>query len=161
MATSDKRVERMLRHPRRDGPVPPPMDDDADAGAMVDEPAAPTGSRFTLAALAPGLLRLVHYQRAWLRTDVFVGVAVAAYLVPQVMAYAGMVGVPAVAALWTALAALLVYPLLGSSRSLSVGPEATVALLSAVGTGMSIPPADGATTSAARTATTNRIAAKR
>src|SRR4051812_10790853 len=132
MVLFDKRVERMLRHPRRDGPVPPPMDDDGPDGDDDAVEALPPvgGSRFALRALTPGLTSLLHYRRAWLRADVFVGVAVAAYLVPQVMAYAGMVGVPAVAALWTSLAALVVYALLGSSRCLSVGPEATVALLS-------------------------------
>jgi len=130
MVLSDERIARMLRHPRRDGPMPPPIDDEADEDEAVEEPVAFAGSRFSLRALTPGLTRLLHYRRAWLRSDVFVGVAVAAYLVPQVMAYAGMVGVPAVAALWTSLAALVVYALLGSSRCLSVGPEATVALLS-------------------------------
>ena len=49
--------------------------------------------------------------------------AVAAYLVPQVMAYSAIVGVPPVAGLWTALAAMLVYAVMGGSRVLSVGPE--------------------------------------
>ena len=35
------------------------------------------------------------YQRAWLRGDVLAGVTVAAYLVPQVMAYAELAGLPA------------------------------------------------------------------
>jgi sulfate permease, SulP family len=78
---------------------------------------------------APGIGVLRDYQRPWLRADVFGGIAVAAYLVPQVMAYAGIVGVPPVAGLWTALAALIVYAALGGSRVLSVGPESTVALM--------------------------------
>ncbi len=83
----------------------------------------------TLPTLAPGVGVLRHYPRRWLRADVFAGVAVAAYLVPQVMAYAAIVNVPPVAGLWTALAACLVYAALGGSRVLSVGPESTVALL--------------------------------
>jgi SulP family sulfate permease len=78
---------------------------------------------------APGIGVLRDYDRPWLRADVFAGIAVAAYLVPQVMAYASIVGVPPVAGLWTALAALIVYAALGGSRVLSVGPESTVALL--------------------------------
>jgi SulP family sulfate permease len=77
----------------------------------------------------PGIGLLRDYHRPWLRADVFGGIAVAAYLVPQVMAYAGIVGVPPVAGLWTALAALTVYAALGGSRVLSVGPESTVALM--------------------------------
>ena len=78
---------------------------------------------------APGIGVLRDYDRPWLRADVFAGIAVAAYLVPQVMAYASIVGVPPVAGLWTALAALIVYAALGGSRVLSVGPESTVALM--------------------------------
>ena len=78
---------------------------------------------------APGITALRDYYRPWLRADVFAGIAVAAYLVPQVMAYASIVGVPPVAGLWTALAALTAYAVLGGSRVLSVGPESTVALM--------------------------------
>jgi sulfate permease, SulP family len=75
---------------------------------------------------------LRHYDRGWLRGDVVAGVTVAAYLIPQVMAYAGVAGVPPVAGLWGAVVALLVYAVLGTSRRLSVGPESTTALLTAV-----------------------------
>jgi len=78
---------------------------------------------------APGIGALRDYHRPWLRADAFAGIAVAAYLVPQVMAYASIVGVPPVVGLWTALAALTTYAALGGSRVLSVGPESTVALM--------------------------------
>ena len=81
---------------------------------------------------APGLHRLRHYERAWLRPDVLAGIAVAAYLIPQVMAYAEVAGVPPVVGLWAISAALVVYAVLGSSRQLSVGPESTTALMTAV-----------------------------
>ena len=79
----------------------------------------------------PGLYQLLSYQRGWLRGDVLAGVTVAAYLVPQVMAYATVAGLPAVAGLWAALVPLAVYAVLGSSRQLSVGPESTTALMTA------------------------------
>ena len=82
-----------------------------------------------LTAATPGLTRLRHYRRSWWRPDLFAGVAVAAYLVPQVMAYTAIVNVPPVVGLWTALAALVVYAAMGCSRVLSVGPESTVALM--------------------------------
>jgi sulfate permease, SulP family len=85
--------------------------------------------------LAPGLVGLRHYQRAWLRGDLLAGVTVAAYLIPQVMAYAQIAGLPPVAGLWAALPALVVYALLGSSPSLSMGPESTTALMTAVAIG--------------------------
>src|SRR3954447_9536484 len=81
---------------------------------------------------APALHRLLHYQRAWLRFDVLAGIGVAAYLVPQVMAYAAVAGLPPVVGLWAIGVALLVYALLGSSRQLSVGPESPTALMTAV-----------------------------
>ncbi|MFI7413405.1 SulP family inorganic anion transporter [Streptomyces sp. NPDC049627] len=81
--------------------------------------------------LAPGLSTLTGYRRSWLRGDLLAGVTVAAYLVPQVMAYAGVAGLPPVAGLWAILPALGLYALLGSSRLLSVGPESTTALMTA------------------------------
>jgi high affinity sulfate transporter 1 len=59
-------------------------------------------------------------------------VAVAAYLIPQVMAYAEVAGLPPVVGLWAIVAPLVVYAVLGSSRQLSIGPESTTALMTAV-----------------------------
>ncbi|XVX20793.1 SulP family inorganic anion transporter [Actinomycetota bacterium] len=83
--------------------------------------------------LSPGVDALTHHDRRWLRGDVLAGVTVAAYLVPQVMAYAVVAGLPPVAGLWAVLAPLLAYAVLGSSRQLSVGPESTTALMTASG----------------------------
>jgi SulP family sulfate permease len=80
---------------------------------------------------APGLTQIRGYERSWLRGDVVAGVTVAAYLVPQVMAYATVAGLPPVVGLWAALAPMAVYAVLGSSRQLSVGPESTTALMTA------------------------------
>ncbi len=82
-------------------------------------------------SLAPGLRDLVGYKRSSFRGDSIAGLTVAAYLVPQVMAYAGVAGLPPVVGLWAAVPALALYALFGSSRQLSVGPESTTALLSA------------------------------
>ncbi|MGP3957677.1 SulP family inorganic anion transporter [Nonomuraea sp. 3N208] len=79
----------------------------------------------------PGLATLTAYRREWLRGDLLAGLTVAAYLVPQVMAYATVAGLPPVAGLWAILAPLALYALLGSSRQLSVGPESTTALMTA------------------------------
>ncbi|MEV5952358.1 sulfate permease [Streptomyces sp. NPDC051987] len=81
--------------------------------------------------LVPGLVSLLGYRRAWLRGDLMAGVTVAAYLVPQVMAYAGVAGLPPVTGLWAILPALALYTVFGSSRLLSVGPESTTALMTA------------------------------
>src|SRR5262245_21811866 len=77
----------------------------------------------------PGWVR--EYKRTLLRGDVLAGVTVTAYLIPQVMAYAELAGVPPEAGLWAAVGALTLYAFLGSSRQLSVGPESTTALMTA------------------------------
>ncbi|MFZ0833404.1 MAG: sulfate permease [Mycobacterium sp.] len=84
-----------------------------------------------LAGVAPGLVQFRGYQRKWLRGDVLAGLTVAAYLVPQVMAYGSLAGLQPVAGLWAALGPLAVYAVFGSSRQLSVGPESTTALMTA------------------------------
>lgn len=83
----------------------------------------------------PGVETLRQYQRGWLRSDVLAGLTVAAYFVPQVMAYAQLAGLPAVTGLWVALGPLVLYFFLGSSRLLSLGPESTTALLTATAIG--------------------------
>ena len=82
-------------------------------------------------SILPGLAQFRAYKRDWLRGDLVAGVTVAAYLVPQVMAYATVAGLPPVAGLWAALIPMAVYAVLGSSRRLSVGPESTTALMTA------------------------------
>jgi high affinity sulfate transporter 1 len=79
----------------------------------------------------PGVAELAGYHRTWLRGDVIAGVTVAAYVVPQVMAYSAVAGLPPVVGLWAILAPLAAYALFGSSRTLSVGPESATALLTA------------------------------
>ena len=82
-------------------------------------------------SLLPWSRRAPRYERPWLRGDVLAGVTVAAYLVPQVMAYASLAGLEPVVGLWAILPALALYSVLGSSRQLSVGPESTTALMTA------------------------------
>src|SRR6476659_9074212 len=84
------------------------------------------------ARLLPGVAAMRGYRRTWLRGDVLAGLTVAAYLVPQVMAYASLAGLPPVTGLWAAFPALIAYALLGSSKSVSMGPEATTALMTIV-----------------------------
>jgi SulP family sulfate permease len=81
----------------------------------------------------PGWIR--GYERGWLRGDVLAGVTVTAYLIPQVMAYAEVAGVPPEAGLWAVVGGLTLYVALGSSRQLSVGPESTTALMTATALG--------------------------
>ena len=78
-----------------------------------------------------GVQRLLHYDRTNLRGDLLGGVTVTAYLIPQVMAYSTLAGLPATTGLWVVVVTMTIYALIGSSRLLSVGPESTTALLTA------------------------------
>lgn len=84
-----------------------------------------------VAAHLPGVARLRGYRRPWLRADLLAGITVAAYLIPQCMAYAELAGLPPIVGLWAILAPLLLYALVGSSPQLSVGPESTTAVMTA------------------------------
>lgn len=68
--------------------------------------------------------------------DALAGTTVAAYLVPQVMAYATVAGLAPVTGLWAAVPALIMYALLGGSRLLSAGPESSTALLTGTAIGL-------------------------
>lgn len=81
--------------------------------------------------LMPGLKRLKSYQTAWLKADLLAGVTVAAYLIPQCMAYGELAGVEPVVGLWAILPPMMLYTLFGSSPQLSVGPESTTAVMTA------------------------------
>jgi sulfate permease, SulP family len=50
----------------------------------------------------PGLGESRRYERPWLRGDLLAGLTVAAYMIPQVMAYAGVAKLPPVTGLWAA-----------------------------------------------------------
>jgi len=75
------------------------------------------------------------YRRDWLLPDALAGVALWAVMVPEAMAYAGIVGVPPIMGLYTIVPALLAYALLGSSRQLVVGPDTATGLISALTVG--------------------------
>jgi SulP family sulfate permease len=74
---------------------------------------------------------LPHYDRRWLAADAVAGVSVWALVVPQALAYATLAGVPVQYGLYTAFAALIAYPLFGTSRQLVQGPSAAVCAVSA------------------------------
>ena len=67
--------------------------------------------------------------------DILAGVAVWAVMVPEGMAYSGIVGVPPIIGLYTIVPPLIVYALLGTSRVLVVGPDTATGLISAVTVG--------------------------
>ena len=85
--------------------------------------------------LLPVTSWLPAYRRAWLLPDVMAGLAVWAVMVPEGMAYAGIVGVPPIMGLYTLVPPLIAYALLGTSRVLVVGPDTATGLISALTVG--------------------------
>jgi SulP family sulfate permease len=83
------------------------------------------------ASAIPGIRLARTYERSWLRADALAAVTVWALLVPQALAYAQLAQVDAVVGLYAAIGAAVGYVVLGGVRSMNVGPEATVALLTA------------------------------
>jgi SulP family sulfate permease len=85
--------------------------------------------------LFPILRWLPAYRREWLLPDALAGLAVWAVMVPESMAYAGIVGVPPIMGLYTIVPPLIAYALLGTSRLLVVGPDTATGLISALTVG--------------------------
>lgn len=78
----------------------------------------------------PILSWLPRYDRSWLTVDAIAGLTLWGLVVPEAMAYAGIAGLPPQAGLYTLVASLLIYALLGTSRHLVVqATSATAALL--------------------------------
>jgi sulfate permease, SulP family len=63
--------------------------------------------------------------------DLTAGLTVAAYLIPQCMAYGELAGLAPINGLWAMLPSIVIYAWLGGSPQLSVGPETTTALMTA------------------------------
>lgn len=68
---------------------------------------------------------------AFLSGDLTAGLTVAAYLIPQCMAYGELAGLAPINGLWAMLPSIVIYAWLGGSPYLSVGPETTTALMTA------------------------------
>ena len=72
---------------------------------------------------------LRNYQRADLGPDLVAGLTTAVMLVPQAMGYALLAGLPPIHGLYAAVAPLMFYAVLGTSRHLAVGPVAMDSIL--------------------------------
>jgi len=73
------------------------------------------------------------YDVANLRFDLLAGVTLAAFAVPESLAYAEMAGVPPATGLYAGVMGMIAYALFGSSRQLAVGVTAALAVLTVAG----------------------------
>src|SRR4051794_41951174 len=80
-------------------------------------------------SFVPGVRVARTYDRSWIRADLVAGLVLAAILVPQGMAYAELAGLPAVTGLYTTMACLVGYAVMGPSRVLVLGPDSSVSPL--------------------------------
>jgi SulP family sulfate permease len=79
----------------------------------------------------PAIRLLRTYRPEWLTPDLLAGLTVWALLVPQALAYGQLAGVDPVVGLYASIGATIGYLLFGSVRTMSTGPEGTIALLAA------------------------------
>jgi SulP family sulfate permease len=84
-----------------------------------------------MSSIVPAITWLRAYQRPWLGNDLIAGLTAAAVVIPQAMAYAVIAGLPLGVGLYTALVPLVVYAVMGTSRTLSVTTTSTLAILTA------------------------------
>ncbi len=82
-----------------------------------------------VAGYLPNLSFLRGYRRTWLMADLLAGISVCLVMIPTVIAYAGLMGLPPQYGLYAALVPLAVYPFFGSSRQVIVGPDIAICLL--------------------------------
>jgi sulfate permease, SulP family len=85
----------------------------------------------------PILTWLPSYNRGFLRFDLIAGATIWGLLIPEMIAYAGLAGLPPQAGLYTLLATLSAYALFGTSRHLvAAGTSAAAVLLASTVTGL-------------------------
>lgn len=85
--------------------------------------------------LAPGVPELLHYDKSFLKHDVFAGVSVAAVALPIGVAYAQLAGFRPEVGLYASILPLVAYALFGTSRQLIVCPDAATCALVAAAAG--------------------------
>ncbi len=79
----------------------------------------------------PLLQWLPQYRKEQAVSDLMAAVIVTVMLIPQSLAYALLAGLPAQVGLYASILPLVLYAVFGTSRTLSVGPVAVVALMTA------------------------------
>jgi len=72
---------------------------------------------------------LRNYDRSFLSRDVIAGLTLWGMVVPEGIAYAGLAGLPAQAALYTLMVSMVLYAFFGSSRHLAVSATSATAAL--------------------------------
>jgi high affinity sulfate transporter 1 len=93
--------------------------------ALKDDPPGPG----RMARWVPIASWLPGYQRGWLAGDAIAGFTIWGLLIPEMIAYASLAGLPPQAGLYTLLASLALYAIFGTSRHLVVAGTSASAVL--------------------------------
>jgi high affinity sulfate transporter 1 len=75
------------------------------------------------------------YQKQWLSSDLLAGTTLAAFTIPEAIAYSDLAGMPPQSGLYACIAAPILYMFFGTSRQLAVGPTSAVSILVAAALG--------------------------
>lgn len=86
-------------------------------------------SKHSLLKKIPAWLWLHHYNQNAFKSDLLSSLIVIAMLVPQGMAYAMLAGLPPVTGLYASIVPMIIYALVGSSPTLSIGPVAIISMM--------------------------------
>jgi len=82
-----------------------------------------------VAKAAPGLAKLLSYQKSNLPHDLRAGLSVAAVALPVGVAYAQLAGFNPAVGLYSSILPLVAYAIFGTSRQLIIGPDASTCAL--------------------------------
>lgn len=96
---------------------------------MNKEPAPASGEPSRWSRLSPLYADLRRIDRGTLAQDLLAGTITAILLIPQALAYALLAGLPPEVGLYASVVPPIVYALLGTSRTLAVGPVAVAAVM--------------------------------
>ena len=80
-------------------------------------------------AIFPPAQWIPAYQAGWFRGDLFAGITLGAYAIPEGVAYATLAGLPPQVGIYGYLLGGLGYALFGSSRHLAIGPTSAISLM--------------------------------
>src|SRR5262245_23427148 len=83
----------------------------------------------TRVAWIPALRWLRSYSLQNIRVDLIAGLSLAAFVIPESLAYASLAQLPPVTGLYCYSVAGIAYALLGTSRQLAVGPTSALAIV--------------------------------
>jgi sulfate permease, SulP family len=92
--------------------------------SRIEKPVLTKFSRYL-----PALDWLLNYRSQFLVGDITAGIIVTSLLIPQSMAYALLAGLPPQVGLYASILPAILYPLIGTSRVLAVGPVAVDSLM--------------------------------